>query len=249
MAQLLVDLMIDRVDLVDEGANSEAFIKLYKRRNKEMTFEELLKSLPEEQATLINDEMKKVDEAKLEEYMAKAKLEAEAEIATIKAEAEAEIAKAKEEAISKSKTEETPEDIIKSLDPAVQAIFKSLEEKKIAAETIAKQLKEDQEKEETIAKAKELKALPVDESKLFDIAKAATPEIYEVLKSVSKALEDSEIFKEKGNNSKGDVDAWSKIEKAAATVAERDGITKAKAIAVVMKEQPELYKEYLKGGM
>lgn len=242
MAKLLTDLVIDRVDLVDEGSNSEAFIKLYKRRTTSMNFEELLKSLPEDQATLITAEIAKAKTAAdVEIKKAKAETEtAKAETATVKAEAE--------KATSEVEKSKSTEEIIKSLDPAVQAIFKSLEDKKTAAEAIAKQLKEDQEKEEAVAKAKELKALPADEAKLVEIAKSASPEVYEILKAASKLIADSEVLKEKGNNNKGEVDAWSKIEKAATDLAKKDGLTQAKAIAAVIKEQPELYKDYLKGG-
>lgn len=250
MAKLLTDLVIDRVDLVDEGANSEAFIKLYKRRNTRMNFEELLKSLPEDQATLITSEIAKA-KADADVEVKKAKDAATAEVDAAKADADAakaETAKVKAEASGDVEKSKSTEDVIKSLDPEVQAIFKSLEDKKTAAEAIAKQLKEDQEKEEAIVKAKDLKALPVEESKLVDIAKSASPEVYEVLKAASKLIADSEILKEKGNNSKGDTDAWSKIEKAAVELTKKDGITQAKAISAVIKEQPELYKEYLKGG-
>lgn len=51
----LIDLVVNRVDLVDEGANSAAFIELYKRKeNKEpMDFEAILKSLKPEHASVV----------------------------------------------------------------------------------------------------------------------------------------------------------------------------------------------------
>lgn len=247
MAQLLIELEIDRVDLVDEGANSEAFIKLYKRRSTIMTFEEIVKSLPEEQVAIVTAEIAKV-KAEADAAMATMKTEADAAMAKVKEEAEMVIAKAKED-VNKQKDEpKSTEEVIKSLDPAVQAIFKSLQDKQIAAETIAKQLKEQNDKEIAIAKSKELVGLPVAEDTLVEIAKTASPEIFNVLKAASKLIVDSDLFKEKGNGSKGEVDAWSKIEKAAAEIAIRDDVTKQKAIAIVIKEQPQLYTEYLKGG-
>ena len=261
MPKLLVDLTIDRVDLVDEGANSEAFIKIYKRRNTEMNFEEIMKSLTDDQVAVITEELAKAKkEADTQCAKVKADLELETEnaktamaneIAKAKSDAEASIAKAKEEVeLAKAKDTNNTEDIIKSLDPAVQAIFKSMEDKKIAAEAIAKQMKAEQEKEEAISKAKDLKSLPVEEAKLVEIVKSISPEVFDILKAANKLIEDSEILKEKGNNSTGsNTDAWDKIEKAASEIAKRDSITKQKAITVVMKEQPELYKEYLKGGL
>lgn len=54
MPQLLEDLHIDRVDLVDEGANSAAFIELYKRKGiNSMDFDEIIKQLEPEHAAVI----------------------------------------------------------------------------------------------------------------------------------------------------------------------------------------------------
>lgn len=61
MPQLLEDLHIDRVDLVDEGANSAAFIELYKRREpNSMNFDEILTQLEPEHATVITTAFGKV---------------------------------------------------------------------------------------------------------------------------------------------------------------------------------------------
>ena len=39
MPYLLEDLVIERIDLVDEGANSAAFIEIYKRKEQSNTME------------------------------------------------------------------------------------------------------------------------------------------------------------------------------------------------------------------
>jgi len=244
---LLVDLVVDRVDLVDEGANSAAFIKLYKRKEMEtgMDFNEIISKLKPEHAEIIQAELAKA-KTEVPEEIAKELSDTKAELETIKAEFE----KFKEE-VEKSKEpaqEENFEEILKSLDPAVQKVFKSLQAQKEAAEQIAKQLKEQKEEEEAIAKAKALKALPVEEDKLVQVVKGVSDDVYEILKSAAKVLEESEIFKEIGKSDADTIDAWSKIEKKAEEIAKRDGITVEKAISVVINENPELYKEYLSGG-
>lgn len=244
---LLVDLVVDRVDLVDEGANSAAFIKLYKRKEMEigMDFNEIISKLKPEHAEIIQAELAKA-KAEVPEEIAKELSDTKIELETTKAEFE----KFKEE-VKKSNEpvqEENFEEILKSLDPAVQKVFKSLQAQKEAAEQIAKQLKEQQEEEEAIAKAKALKALPVEEDKLVQVVKGVSDDVYEILKSAAKVLEESDIFKEIGKSDAGTIDAWSKIEKKAGEIAKRDGITVEKAISVVINENPELYKEYLNGG-
>lgn len=243
----LIDLIVDRVDLVDEGANSAAFIKLYKRKEMEtgMDFNEIISKLKPEHAEVIQAELAKA-RAEVPEEIAKELSDTKAELEAVKAELE----KFKEE-VKKSKEptqEESFDEILKNLDPAVQKVFKTLQAQKEAAEQLAKQLKEQKEEEEAIAKAKALKALPVEEEKLIQVVKGVSDDVYEILKSAAKALEESILFEEIGKSDTGTMDAWAKIEKKAEEIAKRDGITVEKAISVVINENPELYKEYLSGG-
>lgn len=244
-----MDLVVDRVDLVDEGANSAAFIKLYKRKEMEtgMDFNEIISKLKPEHAEIIQAEIAKA-RAEVPEEIAKELSDTKEKLETT----ESELTKMKED-VNKAKEpaeEENFEEVIKSLDPAVQKVFKSLQTQKEAAEQIAKQLSEQKEEEEAIAKAKSLKALPVEEEKLVQVVKGISDDVYEILKSAAKVLEESDIFEEvgKGKGDAGSIDAWSRIEKKAREVAKRDGITIEKAIGVVINENPELYKEYLSGG-
>lgn len=256
MPNILLNLEVDRVDLVDEGANSEAFIKLYKRKERQdaMNFEEILAKMKPEHADVIRQEITK---AKCEGTDA-----ASQEMAGMKdklTKAEEEVAKAKEdlskltaelETVTKAKTEEQPfEEVIKSLDPTVQEVFKSLKSQKEAAEAVVKQLNEKKLEDEAVAKAKELKSLPVEEAKLVSVVKGLSDEVYDILKAASKAIETGGLFEEIGK-SKGEAnnDAWSKIEKKADEIADAEKISKQKAIAKVVKENPDLYREYLKGG-
>lgn len=244
-----MDLVVDRVDLVDEGANTAAFIKLYKRKEKDaiMDFNEIIAKLKPEHVEVIQEEIAKA-KTEVPEEVAKELSDTKEELATTKTELE----KIKED-VNKSKEpakEDNFEEVLKSLDPAVQKVFKSLQSQKEAAEQVAKQLNEQKEEEEAIEKAKNLKALPVEEERLVQVVKGVSDEVYEILKSAAKVLEESEIFEEvgKGKGGTGSTDAWSKIEKKADEIAKRDSISKEKAVGVVINENPELYKEYLNGG-
>ena len=250
MPNLLMDLVVDRVDLVDEGANTAAFIKLYKRKERDaiMDFNEIIAKLKPEHAEVIQEEIAKA-KAEVPEEIAKELSDTREKLDIT----ETELTKMKEE-VNKSKEpakEDNFEEVLKNLDPAVQKVFKSLQSQKEAAEQVAKQLNEQKEEEEAIKKAKTLKALPVEEDKLVQVVKGVSDDVYEILKSAAKVLEESEIFEEvgKGKGGAGSTDAWSKIEKKADEIAKRDGITVEKAIGVVINENPELYKEYLSGGV
>ena len=234
-----MDLVVDRIDLVDEGANSAAFIKLYKRKEMEtnMDFNEIISKLKPEHAEVIQAELAKA-KTEVPEEIAKELSDTKEALEKSKAELE----KIKEE-VKKSKEpaqEENFEEILKNLDPAVQKVFKSLQAQKEAAEQVAKQLTEQKEEEEAIAKAKALKALPVEEDKLIQVVKGISDDVYEILKSAAKVLEESEIFKEigKGKDGISSIDAWTRIEKKAEEIAKRDNITKEKAISVVINENP-----------
>lgn len=257
MPNLILDLMVDRVDLVDEGANAAAHIKLYKRKENDnvMNFDEILAKMKPEHKAVIESEIAKAKSEvpeETQEEMDKLKKDNE--------DLNEEVAKAKSELedIAKSKGNDEPdfEEVLKSLDPTVQEVFKSMKAQKDAAEAVARQAAEEKITQEAVAKAKELKSLPVEEAKLVDIMKGITPEVFDVLKAASKALEDGGLLDEVGkargqaaeNNSGNADDAWAKIEKAADQIAADEKITKAKAITKAIKQNPELYREYLAGG-
>ena len=252
MPNLIIDLEVDRVDLVDEGANSQAFIKLYKRKERQenMTFDEILAKLKPEHAEVVKQELAKA-KAEVPENVAK-------ELETLKADYQKvseELQKMKNQTVQKSK-EEQFEEILKQADPLVQEAFKSLKAQKEAAEETIRQLHEKAKHEEAVAKAKELKNLPVEEEKLVDIIKKIPDEIYEILKAVNAAMDNASIFKEIGKSgeeaistvAKSSDAAWEKIEKAAKELAARENITKEAAVMRVVKEYPELYREYVMGG-
>lgn len=278
MPYLLEDLIVNRVDLVDDGANSEAFIELYKRKEQNvMTVTEVLSKMKPEHAAVIQDEINKA-----KEELSKAQ-EDLANVTTERDEAKEECDKVKEELTTanedlestKSELEslraekacggkdDDPEksksgsafdetETFKSMPQEIKDMFAQLKAQKEAAEEQIRKAKDAEETAKAVSKAKELKAIPVDQDKLVGIIKNANADVLDLLTVVNAAIEGS-VLGEVGKSNPGSTgassnDAWSKIEAKADEVAKRDSITKAKAIAVVLDENPELYREYLNGG-
>lgn len=252
MSNIVLDLEVDRVDLVNEGANSAAFIRLYKGKENvlAMTYDEILKSMKPEHADVIKAEIEK---AKTSSETAQAELLTKAN-ADLQAASE-DLAKAKEklaEIEEKEKLEKSAanvEDVIKSLDPAVQEVFKSIKAQKEAAEAVVKSLQEAEVEKEAVAKAADLKGLPTPQEKLVEIVKTATPEVYGILKAASDAIVNGGIFEEVGKTTtKETSNSWDAIEKKADEIAKRDTITKEAAISKAVRENPDLYKAYIAEG-
>lgn len=265
MPNLMIDLTVDRVDLVDEGANSAAHICLFKSKGgkNSMTYEEILAKMKPEHREVVEAELDKAKCEVPEEAQKKIEqadeLQKQLDEANEKLEnTEDELNKAKEELeaqeVAKSKGEPEFEDVLKGLDPSVQEVFKSMQAAKEAAEAEVAKAKEAKQHEEAVAKAKELKGLPTEEEKLVEaIKKGIEPEVLAILKAASTALEESGLFKSQGSDAKEDKeatgdDAWAVIETKAEAVAKSKGMSMAKAIDTVLKENPDLYNRYIQGG-
>lgn len=285
MTTLLEDLVIDRVDLCDEGANSEAFIELFKRKEQSsMDVKEVLSKMKPEHAKLIQDAMD-ASAASLKEAqdsvaaITKERDDAKAElVATQRSLAETQKAlddmkeehkphpdgcdcpecKAKREAATKDSKgsgnasfDQT--ETFKSMPKEVQDYLATLKTQKEAAESELRKSKEAAAEAEAVAKAESLKAIPVEKEKLVGILKTATPELIELLTVVNTAIEGTVLGEvgKSAQNSTGSAnanDAWAKIDAKAAELAKSNNITKAKAVSEVIRENPELYREYLEGG-
>lgn len=266
MPNLIIDLDIDRVDLVDEGANSAAFIELYKRKeqNKRMTVEEILSKLKPEHAQVIQEALDAAAEEtrKAKEECDKACGERDAAKEECdKACGERDAAKEEcdnacrerdklkaEKAKSGAAFDET--ETLKGMPESAREYVAKLKAQKEAAEEEVRKAREAEAVAAATAKAANLKAIPIEQSKLVDILKSATPEIEELLTTVNAAIE-STVLTEVGKSATGNTsgaDAWSKIEAKAEEISKRDSVTKQKAVAIAISENPELYKEYLKGG-
>lgn len=138
---------------------------------------------------------------------------------------------------------------LKSMPQEVREVFEKMKAQKEAAEEEIRKAKDAEATAQAVAKAKELKSIPIEESKLAAIIKKADTDVLDLLSVVNAAIAGTvlgEVGKSQQNATGGD--AWAKIEAKADEIVKRDSVTKAKAISVVIKEEPDLYKEYLQGG-
>lgn len=286
MPYLLEDLDIDRVDLVDEGANSAAFIELFKRKEQsaKMDINEILSKMKPEHSTAIKAELDRLqgEIAKANEQLATAEAEKEtanaelekakgdleatsATLATVNSELEVAKAKKADECSCEGEADENgickecgkpkkkaafdEAETMKSMPENVRVMFEKLKAQKEVAEEEVRKAKEAEKDAEAIAKAKELKALPVETEKLVGILKNCDKDFVDILSTINEAI-DGVVLGEvgKSNTANTTSDAWSKIEAKAAEVSKRDNVTIQKATAIVIKENPDMYKEYLQGG-
>lgn len=286
MPYLLEDLVIDRVDLVDEGANSAAFIELYKRKERSATMDikEILSKMKPEHSAAIQTELDKLsgEVTKAKEDLAtvttecstakqdlekakedlkaanEGKEKAESELETLKAKESEECecdgeadenGKCKVCGKPKKKAAFDEEETLKSMPAAARAMFIKMRTQKEAAEEEVRKAKDAEAQAEAVAKAAELKALPIETDKLVGVLKNCSAEMVDVLTTINAAIEGT-VLDEVGKSNPGGkgADAWAKIEAKADEIAKRDSVTKQKAVSIAIKENPELYKEYLQGG-
>ncbi len=259
MATQLKSLKINRVDLVPEGANSAAFITLYKgKEGKPMEFEEILEKMKPEHADVIKAKLDEVElakadaEAKLAEALEKAKeacKKADDAGAAEDDEDEEEVDKAdtKNEGTTSFDEDET---LLKSLPPEAQKFISGLNERLAAAEEFAKSAAAREKHAEAVKKAADLKALPIENDLLVSTIEKSSEEFVDVLTAIAKGIE-ATVLTEVGSNdagsfSKSASDAFDAMSQEASKIAKDRGVTVEKAMSIVMDEKPELYKEYLK---
>lgn len=285
MSTLLEDLVIDRVDLCDEGANSEAFIELFKRKEQSsMDVKEVLSKMKPEHAKLIQDAMDASATSLKKAQDSVAAITKERDDAMTKLDATKRLLADANKALDDMKEEHKPHpdgcdcpeckakreaaakdskgsgnagfdqtETFKSMPKEVQDYLATLKTQKEAAESELRKSKEAAAEAEAVAKAESLKAIPVEKEKLVGILKTATPELIELLTVVNTAIEGTVLGEvgKSAQNSTGSADAndaWSKIDAKAVELTKSKGITKAKAVSEVIRENPDLYREYLKGG-
>ena len=282
MPNIVTDLVVDRVDLVDEGCNTAAFIELYKRKEQsgDMDAKEILEKMKPEHAEVIKAEMEKsntalataneektaleADVAKYKEDLDKANedlTKAKEDLANVTNELETlkakepcncEDAEYDEKGVCKScgrskKAAFDEDETLKSMSAEARALFEKMKAQKEAAETQVREAEAAKRKSDAVAKAAELKSLPVDNEKLVEIIMKSDEGMLEVLNTINTALDGvvlSEVGKSAGQTTVGN-DAWEKIESLAVEKAKTESVTKQKAITLVIKENPDLYKEYL----
>ena len=204
MAKKLTNLKITKVSLVDEGACSAAHITLFKQKKggSEMTFEEMMESLSEEQQAIIkakfdaqNEELEKAKEECSEkeqelEEAKKAFSEKEEELEKVKQEKKDLETKASEteeeeedddlaveadseDGVTKAKKELTEEEILKNVDPAVrEMIQKAKSEAEVHKQAVLK-MKEEKEIAEVTEIAKSLSGVGTEETQMVSMLRKA----------------------------------------------------------------------------
>lgn len=220
MAKKLTNLKITKVSLVDEGACSAAHITLFKQKKggSEMTFEEMMESLSEEQQAIIkakfdaqNEELEKAKEECSEkeqelEEAKKAFSEKEEELEKVKQEKKDLETKASEteeeeeeddlaiesnseDGVTKAKKELTEEEILKNVDPAVrEMIQKAKSEAEVHKQAVLK-MKEEKEIAEVTEIAKSLSGVGTEETQMVSMLRKAKSLDVELYAEVLKALQ------------------------------------------------------------
>lgn len=234
-----------RVDLVKEGANSQAHIKLFKSKGGiVMNPEEVLAKLDPAHRTVLEKAIKDAQDA-----------EAVAKDAADKAQKELKDLQEKE-AIDKSASEE---DILKSVkDPAVKALLETQILKAKTAEAEVKKAREAALTQEAIAKAAEVPAIGAEQEGLVELYKklkimdeGVCEEVFGIFKAASALATSGGVFTEVGKTASNndapanEEAAWAAIEKAAVEIAKTRNITQASAVNVAINENPALYSAYL----
>ncbi len=240
----LKDLLIDRVDLVTEGANQDAHIVLYKAKEQDtknniekkgvegMTLEDIMKKLDEKEQKVVTGLTKKIDE--LSE-----------KVETLE--------KANE---VKESPESKEDEIIEKADDKVKDYIQKQKEETIRVNKELNDLKEEITKGKFIDKVKKYENLSMDVEKMGialmkiegfdkDIAKM----IEETLEKSDKLVAESGVFKEQGSSQSDTSDgtAIDSIEKAQIEVKKANPeLTNEQAFVEAMRKNPELYKQYLK---
>jgi len=265
MAYELLDLIVERVDLVDEGANSAAFIELYKRKETitPMELNEILSKLKPEHAEVVQQALDAKDEAlsKANADLAAAEQSgldkdallnvANEALATANAELETYKAKSTEcecdgeadedgkcKACGKPKKSASFDETetMKSMPEAARALFEKMRMQKEAAEAEVRKANEEKAEAAAIAKAASLKAIPVEQEKLVGILKNCTPEIVDLLTTINSAIEAS-VLTEVGKNA-GNGAATSAL----ATSDEAWGKLEAKATEIAKRDSVTIEK-------
>lgn len=226
--QVMIDTKLDRVDLVEEGSCSEAYIMMYKGKDGALKVskervEAILAKMKPEYAT----EVREYFEDQIEKAKCKKSEEENAELDKAKEDLKAaneelqkaqdelkganeELAKAKQdlatanknlEDVAKSKGNEEPdfEEVLKAAPEAMRGFLTQLKQAQDEAVAKAKQLEEEKAHNEAVAKAKELSVLPVEEQELVDLFKSKEGAVVApMLEKIAKSISESGLLDEQG---------------------------------------------------
>ncbi|MNH15358.1 hypothetical protein D3C79_749700 [compost metagenome] len=244
----LLNPQYTRVDLVKEGANSQAKIMLYKSKGGNvMNFVDLMKTLKPEHVSIIEAHIAGIEKAKDDDIDVITKAKEAAEEALQNAQ------------IEKTASGQSEEEIIKSIkDPALRTLMETQVAKTKAAEAEVRKAREATLNTEAVSKARELEGIGSDNETLVGIYKSLSDldteirdQVFGVLKAAKNVQEDGSLTTEIGKSvKKGPVmseeDAWGAIEAAAAEIQKSANTSKESAIQKAIENNPELYQAYLR---
>jgi len=241
----LKNFFVRFASVVDKGDNKGADILLFKAKEKEpentndkskggndnmpKTYDEIVKSLPEEEQTVINAEIEKV-----------------------KAEAKPKEEDKKPEGVASFDEAE----VVKSADPKVQEMIKKMKEDNEKLEKDAKEKDEKLQKFESDLKKEKIEktvatfdriAMPKEEMvTLFAKLDEETTDLVEkAMKAVNEQLVQANIIKVIGTDAEGDqLTVEETIKKEAEEIAKSEGITKEQAYVKALKKDKTRYAKY-----
>lgn len=229
----LVDLSLDAVALCNQGANTRADILLCKRKEKTVmpqTFEELMKGLEPDAAALVTKHingLQATDQTTISQLQSKiAELEKSVQQTPLPAAQQ--------------------EDVFKGASPAMLA---EIEKMRNALQSMQEQQLADLAEKRYQA----CKSIPVEEAKLKDVLKSASPAMLEVLKAAAAAIEKG-LMQPKGSEVDGFMQtpgsanaAYGALETAAKAIMTAKSVTFEAAFTEACTQNPDLYKKYVEG--
>jgi hypothetical protein len=239
------DLKVTEISFVDKGASPGARICFWKRAasatEKQMTLEEILAKLPEEEKAVIL--------AAIESATAKA-AEPEKEEEEKSAEPEKEEAEKSED----EKEEEEKAKTAKALAALPASVRKQLAEADALKSRVAK-MEAENETRTFVEKARTMPVVGLATADLAEVLKAAelgrplTKEIgtklTKALRAISVVVAKGEAFGELGTSAPGEQGSGGKLASIAKSIrAAEPKLTQAQAYAKALRDNPDLYNEY-----
>lgn len=226
-----------------------------------MGFEEIVKSLSQEQQDVITAEVEKAKQGAVSAFNEKIKdaiknpvekAEDEDEMVSCVAKAIVEATKT----VEVVKAADSDEDIIKAMPESIQKAYRDMQKKAATAENVAKALADEKVTKEYVEKAAIFKSIPTTKEELGSILKSVgsadadvCKKLEAILTAADKLIEDGGIFKEHGKatSSNTEQSAMTQLDAKAAEVKKANpSLTKEAAFAKAMQENPDLYTSYMK---
>lgn len=260
MPQNLTDMTIDEISLVDEGANGEARIVIFKSKHDESaqsghTDPDGSSGNPDP-AGFAADQLKEHDMDI--ETLSKALEDAEAKLVALeKRTTDAEAALTDAQAVIKTRDDEIAE-LKKSATPdgeddVLKALPEEVRKRLSDAEAEIKKMRDDAEQKEAVAKAREMGVSNPDDvgPLLLRVRKGMTTEgdaatIEAMLKAHAEVEKKSALFKSLGTTESVDGDPESILKAKASEIMEANkGMTYEQAYVKAMEQNPAVYNAYV----